>query len=744
VPAPVAATTPKPVPPANEAKDEKDFYSKAPIRLEEVEISETRPSALTMAPTASSLDVYQPQSVIDLAYISNHLPPTADYSTIANMSPSVANIVSNGPGLSEARRSTMRGFAQNQYNVTYDGIPFQDSDDLTHHSTSYFPAKMIGRVTVDRGPGEASGLGIATFGGTIGLTSKDPRTDLAIIPTMSYGSYNTILGHIEADTGSLKPLDGASAIASYQYLTTDGYQTDVTVKRTTGYVKYLQPIGKNTTVTLLSNYNDIKWGLAQPVSQALMDQYGRNFALSDDPRNLLYKEYSKRKNRTDFEYIGLDSAPTDSIHVNAKVYTYYYNTTTNNTSAYGGGTLNSKTGVYSKPWEVTDGVPDNVGRIQHISYRSVGETFNVSWDNPYGVLKFGAWHDYQHTVRQQIAVDYTKGGVPDYNPALGSINQYLYRGYVYNTVDQLFAEYDWRINKDLTLNAGVKDLSFERKYEAPINQTTLVPLDYTQKQSKPLGSASINYSIQNEWTVYAQAAQGFLAPNQNQLYVIDPSHNKPKPQETMNYQVGTVYKKERVNAAFDLYWIDYQNYPYSYLDSSLGQTIVVMSQGAYFSGAEAEITYYLGNGISAYANGSINNAKFKKSKVDVNLVPATTGVLGLEYEGNGFFSSIVNKYTGSQKVYNPTGFNPDDASTIVSRTHSGGYSMVNFTIGYGTKLSNGFLKSVKIKLEVNNILDRKVQVIDSYGTGGFGIPSGTLLYAVLPTRNYFFTISGEF
>jgi len=127
-------------------------------------------------------------------------------------------------------------------------------------------------------------------------------------------------------------------------------------------------------------------------------------------------------------------------------------------------------------------------------------------------LEIRAWHDYQHTVRQQIAVDYTKGGVPDYNPALGSINQYLYRGYVYNTVDQLFAEYDWRINKDLTLNAGVKDLSFERKYEAPINQTTLVPLDYTQKQSKPLGSASINYSIQNEWTVYAQAAQGFLAP----------------------------------------------------------------------------------------------------------------------------------------------------------------------------------------------------------------------------------------
>jgi iron complex outermembrane receptor protein len=322
--------------------------------------------------------------------------------------------------------------------------------------------------------------------------------------------------------------------------------------------------------------------------------------------------------------------------------------------------------------------------------------------------------------------------------------QYLYRQHVYNTVNQYSAEYDWRVNNDLTINAGIKELSFERKYEAPINQTTLTSLYYTQKQSKALPSAAINYSIQNEWTVYAQVAQGFLAPNQNQLYVVDPNNNRPKPQETMNYQVGTVYKKDKLNASFDAYWVDFKNYPYSYTDTSIGQTITVMAAGAYYSGVETELTYLLGSGFSAYVNGSINNAKFKKSKLDVNLVPATTGALGLEYEGHGFFSSIMDKYVGVQKIYSPTGFNPDDATTVTTKAHSGGYSQINYTLGWGTKISGGFIKSVKIKLEVNNVLDRKVQILDSYSTGGFGITSGLPLYAVLPTRNYFLTVSGEF
>jgi iron complex outermembrane receptor protein len=729
--APAAAVTPatKPIAADIDTKNEKEFYSTAPIRLEEVEVSETKGSALTMAPSASSLDVYQPQSVIDLAYISNHLPPTADFTTIANVGPSVANIVSNGPGLSEARRATMRGFAQNQYNVTYDGIPFQDSDDFTHHSVSYFPAKMIGRVTVDRGPGTASTLGVATFGGTIALSSKDPRTDMAVIPFLSYGSYATKLSHIEGNSGLIKPLGGASVIASYQYLTSDGYQTNVYVKRHTGYMKYLQPIGKNTTLTVLSNYNDSKFGAAQPITQLQIDTLGRNFALNNDPSDVLYKGYNKRRQSTDFEYIGVDSALTDTLHINAKVYTYYYKNDNYGTSAIG---------AANQPWHAGD----HIGRDTHVDYRAFGEVVTASWENPYGVLKFGAWHDYQRAPRYQVAVNFSKGNnVFDYNPALGADSAYLYKQLTYNYVDQLFTEFDWRVNKDLTVNVGAKQVDFKRKYETPKNQTTGLPLYYTQKMDKTLGMASINYSIQNEWTVYAQAAQGFLAPNQNQLYVIDPSINRAKPQETMNYQAGTVFKKDRFNAAFDVYWIDFKNYPHSATDSFTNQTIVTVAKGAYFSGVETEATYMVGGGVSLYVNGSINNAVYKKSKLDVNLVPATTGAFGLQYEANGMFASIMNKYTGYQKVYfsqAPIIFDPDNAATLTKRSTSGGYNMTNLSLGYSTKLKNGFIKSVKLKLEINNLLNRKVQVQDNFNA------AGTLLFSVLPTRNYFLSLSGEF
>ena len=49
----------------------------------------------------------------------------------------------------------------------------------SHHTTSYFPAKVIGSEVIDRGPGTAADIGENTFGGTIGILSKDPRPDQA-------------------------------------------------------------------------------------------------------------------------------------------------------------------------------------------------------------------------------------------------------------------------------------------------------------------------------------------------------------------------------------------------------------------------------------------------------------------------------------------------------------------------------------------------------------------------------------
>lgn len=160
--------------------------------LEEIEVRGSREeTASSLSPSQADLDTMQPRSTVSLDWISNHAAPTSDYADIANITPGVSNISVSGPGLGEAKQTTLRGFNDNQYNVTYDGIPFGDTNDFSHHSSSYFPAKMIGEVSVDRGPGGASQIGEATFGGTIALRSKDPRDTFSLTPTITHGSYGT-------------------------------------------------------------------------------------------------------------------------------------------------------------------------------------------------------------------------------------------------------------------------------------------------------------------------------------------------------------------------------------------------------------------------------------------------------------------------------------------------------------------------------------------------------------------------
>lgn len=101
--------------------------------------------------------------------------PTAEYSRVVNIAPSLSGDSANGPGLSETK-TTLRGFSDDQYNITFDGIPWGDTNNPAHHSTSFFLAAVIGAAVVERGLGNASNLGFATFGGSINLVSKKPGT----------------------------------------------------------------------------------------------------------------------------------------------------------------------------------------------------------------------------------------------------------------------------------------------------------------------------------------------------------------------------------------------------------------------------------------------------------------------------------------------------------------------------------------------------------------------------------------
>src|SRR3984885_5757838 len=185
------------------------------------------------APSQGSLIATQPQSIVGADFIQNNDAPAANYTDIIKFTPSVWTVDPNGPGLMENLGTSIRGFQDGQFNVTFDGIPWGDSNDFTHHSTSYFMAQDIGNVVVDRGPGNAGTLGDATFGGTVYVQSADPKKTMGLDTLLSFGSFNTQLYGVRFDTGEVDQWNGMRAFASFKTLSSDGYLPNPHLHRST-------------------------------------------------------------------------------------------------------------------------------------------------------------------------------------------------------------------------------------------------------------------------------------------------------------------------------------------------------------------------------------------------------------------------------------------------------------------------------------------------------------------------------
>lgn len=787
------------------------------VRLTEVEVTEGRMSALTQAPTDARLDTVEPQSLISAQTINNTIAPTADYATIANIAPSIVNIETEGPGLSESKMLSMRGFQDGQFNVTYDGIPFGDANGETHHTTSYFPAKVLGGEVIDRGPGTAADIGENTFGGTIGLLSKDPRPDQATVLTFSDGSWNTFLGNVEVNTGNVPQLGGGSLVATYQYMSSDGYRTYSYLQRNTYYLKWVQPIGKDTTLTVVGNYNNIKFNNPGTVTTAQIAQFGRNFGLDANPfdPNNDYYPYNYQQKQADFEYIGLKTSFGDGFTFSDKAYTYAYNNDSHENSVdpvagaavtkYPGAGYTAPAYVNTSPTTLPNtgagqtkasGILNNDdpgGRIKVNAYRAFGNYFALGHGEGTQLEeKFGIWTEYVQADRYAYLLDYspayaaanpqdaTKFGFIDTLNTKGSPLHpgYQWEMHVFNKTFQPYLDFIWKPIKDLTIEAGVKDSNFTIDLEAPVNQGTLQRdfNNYTYTNWEPHLSA--NYSITPNWSAYVQVAEGMAYP------IVTDEENVPndpldiaktgtsytpqslKEEKTMNYQVGTVYKTDRLNADVDVYLINIDQLVSSVTDPNDPTNLLFFqSKGAWMKGIEAEATYYIGGGLSVYANGSLNRAVYKTNPgvpgfnvgslgaFGANGVPNSTASVGGIYNHGGWFASLENKYVGSYVIYSSALTNPDlglygQTSTgqvggtpvAVAQGANPGFWMTDFAVGYAYKTPRWtHLHSVKLKLQLDNVLDRKVLLLSSVSAN----PAGNG-YNVLPTRNYFITLSTEF
>ncbi|HTH98815.1 MAG TPA: TonB-dependent receptor, partial [Stellaceae bacterium] len=680
----------------------------------------TPDSAPYNAPTKAPLTAVQPTSVISHQYIQTTQPLSANYDDVVKIAPSVYAVSPNGPGLMENQGLSIRGFADGQYNVTFDGIPWGDSNDFTHHSTSYFMAHDLGDISVDRGPGTASTIGDATFGGTIAITSKDPLSKLQVDPYFGGGSFGTYSYGGEFDTGTVAQYGGTTMFLDAQGMRSDGYLTHSGQQRQNGFVKILQPIGENTVVTVVGMVNQIQQNVSLGATKAQIAQFGPNFALSANPNSQNFYGYNQDHIHTDFEYIGVKSKFGDGWHLDDKAYTYaYYH------QGWNGLDPNGETPNGTQLINGTVMPNDVPGQLLENDYRSFGNILKMQKDFSFGDIQSGIWVDGQSSSRGLTEVDFTQGstvinlgtGVP--NGIDRELEQHL-------TTLQPYLQVDWKPIPGLTISPGLKWDYFDRSVAAAVNVKTGTAQNYDNTFDAVLPSLLVHYKITPDWAVYAQAAEGFLAPNENFFNQTDPNGTTLKPQQSWNYQIGTSYQTKRLSLSGDIYFIDFSNL---LGEETVGGITTAFNQGGVrYSGIEAEGTYYVGDGFSVYGNGSLNDARDKATNLYIANAPTATAAAGVIYNKNSWTGSLIEKWVGSRygDVNKNQGLDP--------------YGTLDLSVGYTLTDGPKWAPPATIKVDVSNLYDST----KIYGFAGTTVANGTPLYWTIPGRSVFTTVSIPF
>jgi iron complex outermembrane recepter protein len=656
----------------------------------------------------STLDTVAPKSEISGEFIRQFTPPTTDYSEIVNIAPGTISYNPNGVGLGQGT-IYFRGFQDGDFNITWDGIPFNDSNNPTHHSWVFFPGVWIGSVDFDRSPGTAATIGQATYGGSINLLSPEIPSEQSIQSQVAYGSFNTLLADGRYNSGLFGPHKNIALALDVHRMTTDGFETFNDVVRNGGDIKVMY---KPSDRTIITGYSGVirLFSNAPNTSpyRAQIDNYGWNYMLqNNDPTSAFYQAYNANTVPTDFEYVGVHTSLGHNWFLDVKPYTYSYY----NAQYYANDNPNDTTGLATGPngssgWITEANCSGGACAIDKLnSYRKYGETSAVSQTSKYGVFRAGMWYEWATSNRYQIPsdpitrVDQT---VPNFH-----------ENYWTNSFNP-FVEYEWHATKKLTVILGDKyayyTLDFKQYADNGKVVGNLGGAPYITSSGgfgANLPSASANYRLTNYWSVYGQFGKGDEIPPTSIFDVTGGGQEVsklPSPQMTTAYQGGTVLKLKRLTLDADYYAVKFQNNYISYAvvnpaNPAYNLNEYYLGPDSLTQGFESEANVSLGYGLNLYANGTVGKATYRgagvPSGLNVTDTPSYTQDVAVTYQNHSMDLGIIEKRVGGYY---------DDNGSYHNQVSVAPYNNVNLFLNYTIRNHSMFDQS-KISFSINNLFN---------------------------------------
>jgi len=716
--------------------------------VDEVIVTAERQAGAKSAPTKASLDQTQPESIISHEFIEAVTPDVGNISTVVFIAPSISGISGNAGGIGNYFSTTMRGFPDGFYNVTYDGIAFGDTNNPTHHPNDYFPVSEIGAAVVDRGPGAAGDLGQANYGGAIHYFSPTISDQPSALQKFTYGSFNTFDSVTTLQSGDIRQLDGARFWGDFDERSSDTELSDSGGYALNQAIKFVLPVNSKLNVTgffthAWSRYNfPDSDGPGEDLPQ--IKAYGKNFQLDNIPTDEHYTGFNYERKQTFFLYLDAKYQYNDAFSVEDQPYYYSYSNKTvaaNDTTGLIGQTPNT-----SKDKAPLTSATDIYGYLKRNDYEVYGDILRFAYQFPFGLLKVGGLVESSDTYRQKAYYDLTVGE-PDLiytvakDPTLTAPTNYKTREDSNWRQQQVFIDFDWTPLANLKISPGFKYVNFTRTISA-LDDAVAVgvgPIEGTNTYASPLYFLTANYKVTSFFSAYAQYATSFLIPQLSTLDVPGVSLQHLQPETTTNYQTGVVYSRGPVTWDADFYLINARN-------TNVGCTVPDPQGGfeaatcnagtVHYSGFEGQGAWLLSipTGLTVFVNGSINNARQLAQAPNVPegiagnpaqplaTVPDFTAAGGFLYRNGPWQASITYKEVGNQYVAG--GLN---GAQIKLPT----YNTINGDIAYS------FLGRYQVKLQVFNLLDKRALI--NY------VPEGneTTLYNPKATTSFYTFQSGR-
>jgi len=708
--------------------------TQAPVSLGAVNIVAQAPVTLApteTAPSQGSLEARSAQSIVSDKFIRDYTSPVADYTQAISMTPGVFSTSANGVGLGDAK-VTVRGLSDSNLVFSFDGIPFNDTNGVSHHSWVFFPSEFLGGAVVDRSPGGASTIGQATFGGSVDLKSRvleaEPRTSV----TLSTGSWNTNLIGVEHETGQIGADGKSNLLFNVQEMKSDGYQTYNFQDRKAASGKYQTENAGGSTFTVFASYLNLKNNTPsiKGVARSLYDTGDNTTLLSGDNTKANYYGFNFYDITTDFVYAGISTMLGGGWKLEDKVYTYrYWNKQNYNNSA----TAITATSAVDKL----------------NSYTTMGNVLRVSKDFDTGTLRTGLWLEKADSFRYQTPSDprtWVDSAAPNFSETYTT------------TTLQPYLEYEYKVNEKLKITPGVKYASYQQDFVhlqdngkgvgllgGVYNKTTGVitggapSLSNSITYSDVLPSLDVHYKIQPNWSLYGQYALGDQIPSTSVFDVLNAKVSPaPSPTKATTAQIGTVWNSGDMTLAADIYQTKLEGSYTALSPDSSGNVAYIPSGTQKNQGIEAEANFVLGGGFSLYVNATLGSLKYDSTGLWVAGAPADTESIALNYQRNNWSVNLSANRVG--QMYNDDSTGKNEAFVIDPVT------VANLFANYTIKTPSSFSKQLKLQFGVNNLFDTHAIVGIASATAGSSsaTPNKADLLTVTPGRSVSLTATLDF